>query len=71
MVDILAALKSELSRLTQQIETVKSAIAVYGGKAGGKKQKGTMSASARKKIAAAQRKRWAAKRKADKEKAKS
>jgi len=61
--DILLALKSEASKLQKQLNTINSAIGVLGGKNSvgrgklGKKRR--MSASARARIAKAQRARWA------------
>jgi hypothetical protein len=60
MADLLDALRSELSRLEQQTETVKAAIAVYSGQSSAEpKKKGTMSTAARAKISNAQKARWA------------
>ena len=62
--DILSALKSEASKLQQQLDTLNSAMKVLGGKtsvgrAGGRRKKWHMSASARARIAKSQRARWA------------
>ena len=61
--DILSALNSEASKLQQQLDTLNSAMKILGGKnsvsrgRGGKKRH--MSASAKARIAKAQRARWA------------
>ena len=61
--DILSALKSEASKLQKQLDTLNSAMEILGGKNSvshvkhGKKRR--MSASARARIAKAQRARWA------------
>ena len=61
--NILSALKSEASKLQKQLNSVNSAIGILGGKngvgrvKGGKKRR--LSASARARIARAQRARWA------------
>ena len=61
--DILSALKSEASKLQQQLETLNSAMKILGGKnsvsRGKRGKKWHMSASARARIAKAQRARWA------------
>lgn len=66
--DILSALKSEASKLQQQLDTLNSAIKALGGKnsvgrpngrPNGRRKKRHMSASARARIAKAQRARWA------------
>ncbi len=67
--DILAALKQEeskwkkqVSEARQQLETVRAAMKLFGGKTTGKRtggKKRVMSAAARAKISRAQRKRWA------------
>ena len=58
--DILSALKTEASKLQQQLDTLNSAIKALGGKNGvGRGKKWHMSASAKARIAKAQRKRWA------------
>jgi len=58
--DILSALKSEASKLQKQLNSINSAIGVLGGKNGvGRGKKRHMSASARARIAKAQRARWA------------
>src|SRR5947208_14508060 len=64
--NILEALKSEASKLQKQLNSVNSAIGILGGKngvgrvKGGKKRR--LSASARARIARAQRARWAKER---------
>ena len=61
--DILSALKSEASKLQQKLDTINAAMKMLGGKNGvtrskrGKKRH--LSASARARIAKAQRARWA------------
>ena len=61
--DILSALKSEASKLQQQLDALDSAIKILGGKNSvshgkpGKKRR--MSASVRARIAKAQKARWA------------
>lgn len=58
--DILSALKREASKLQRQLDTVNAAIRILGGKNGvspGKKRH--VSASARAKMAKAQKARWA------------
>ena len=61
--NILSALKSEASKLQKQLDTLNSAMKVLGGKNSvgrakrGKKRR--LSASARARIAKAQRARWA------------
>ena len=62
--DILPALKSEASKLQQQLDILNSAIKALGGKNGvgrgvGRRKKWHMSASAKARIAKAQRARWA------------
>ena len=62
--DILSALKSEASKLQQQLEGLNSAIKALGGRnnsgrANSRLKKWHMSASARARIAKAQRARWA------------
>ena len=62
--DILSALKSEASKLQQQLNRVNSAIEALGGRnsigrPNGHRRKRHMSASARARIAKAQRARWA------------
>lgn len=58
--DILAALKNEASKLQHQLDTVNAAIKVLGGKNGvGPAKKRHFSASARAKMAKAQKARWA------------
>lgn len=63
--DILAALKQEAAKFEkqvdaakQQLETVRTAIKLFGGKSGGGKKKG-MSAATKAKIAKSARARWA------------
>jgi hypothetical protein len=60
---ILSALKSEASKLQKQLDTLNSAMEILGGKnsvsRGKRGKKGHMSASARTRIAKAQRARWA------------
>ena len=61
--DILSALKSEASKLQEKLDTINAAMKMLGGKNGvtrskrGKKRH--LSASARARIAKAQRARWA------------
>lgn len=61
--DILSALKTEASKLQHQLDTLNSAMNILGGKNGvsrGKPaKKRRMSASARARIAKAQKARWA------------
>ena len=61
--DILSALKTEASKLEQQLDTLNSAIKALGGNSlgrpDGRRKKRHMSASARARIAKAQRARWA------------
>jgi hypothetical protein len=58
--NILSALKSEASKLQQQLNTVNAAIKILGGKNGvGPGKKRHFSASARAKMAKAQKARWA------------
>ena len=61
--DILSALKTEASKLQQQLDTLNSAMKILGGKTSvGRAKRGKrrhMSASARARIAKAQRARWA------------
>jgi hypothetical protein len=58
--NILSALKSEASKLQQQLDTVNAAIKILGGKNGvGPAKKRHVSASARAKMAKAQKARWA------------
>jgi hypothetical protein len=58
--NILSALKSEASKLQQQLDTVNAAIKILGGKNGvGPGKKRHVSASARAKMAKAQKARWA------------
>ena len=58
--NILSALKTEASKLQQQLDTVNSAIKILGGKNSfGRGKKRHVSASARAKMAKAQRARWA------------
>jgi hypothetical protein len=59
--NILNALKKEENRLVGKLEGIRGAIAALGGKRGRAKRK--MSAAARAKISATQKKNWAAKRK--------
>ena len=61
--DILSALKTEASKLQQQLDGLNSAIEILGGKnsvgrPNGRRKKRHMSASARARIAKAQRNRW-------------
>ena len=59
--DILSALKSEASKLQNQLNGVNSAIEVLGGKNSvgrGRRKRWHMSASAKARIAKAQRARW-------------
>jgi hypothetical protein len=66
--DILSALKSEASKLQEKLDTINAAMKMLGGKNGvtrskrGKKRH--LSASARARIAKAQRARWARTKKA-------
>jgi len=63
--DIVSSLRKEESKLSQQLETIRTAIKMLGGKASPtKRTKRKLSAASRAKIAAAQRKRWAKVRKA-------
>ena len=61
--NILAALKTEASKLQHQLDTLNSAMKILGGKnsvnRGKRGKKRHMSASARARIAKAQRARWA------------
>ena len=62
--DILSALKTEASKLEQRLDTLNSAIKALGGRnsvgrPNGRRKKRHMSASARARIAKAQRARWA------------
>jgi hypothetical protein len=75
--DILKALRAEESKFQQQLNTIRAAIKLLGGKsaANGKRvgsatTRKRMSAEGRARIAAAQKKRWAAIRKGKKTKTK-
>ena len=62
--DILSALKTEASKLEQQLETLNSAIKALGGRNNlghdnGRRKKRHVSAAARAKMAASQKARWA------------
>lgn len=58
--NILAALKNEASKLQRQLDTVNAAIKILGGKNGvDPAKKRHVSASARAKMAKAQKARWA------------
>ena len=58
--DILSALKSQASKLEQQLDTVNAAIQVLGGKNSvARHKKRRVSASARAKTSRAQKARWA------------
>ena len=62
--DILSALKSEASKLQQQLDTLNSAMKILGGKnsvshGNGRRRKRHISAAARAKMAASQKARWA------------
>lgn len=57
--DILSALKNEASKLQQQLDTVNAAIKILGGKNSVGRKKRHFSASARAKMAKAQKARWA------------
>ena len=58
--DIVSALKSEASKLQKQLNSISSAVKVLGGKNSvGRPKERHMSASARARIAKAQRARWA------------
>jgi hypothetical protein len=59
--NILNALKIEQNRLVRKLEGIEAAITALGGKRG--KTTRTMSAATRRRISAAQKKNWAAKRK--------
>ena len=63
MAGVIASLKKERERAAKELERLDAAIAALGGSRGGRavagRQKRTMSAAARKRIAAAQRARWA------------
>jgi hypothetical protein len=58
--NILNALKKEQNKLVRKLEGIQGAIAALGGKRGRGKRK--MSPALRRRISAAQKKRWAAKR---------
>jgi hypothetical protein len=62
--NILNALKIEQNKLQRKLEGIRAAIAALGGKRGKKTRK--MSAATRRRISAAQKKNWAAKRKKEK-----
>lgn len=65
--DILSALKSQASKLEQQLDTVNAAIHVLGGKNSvARHKKRRVSASARAKMSRAQKARWAKTRAAKK-----
>jgi hypothetical protein len=65
--NILSALKSEASKLQQQLDTVNAAIKILGGKNSvGRHKKRQVSASARAKMSKAQKARWAKTRAAKK-----
>lgn len=58
--DILSALKNEASKLQQQLDTINAAIKILGGKNSvSRPEKRHVSASARAKMAKAQKARWA------------
>ena len=61
--DILSALKSEASKLQQQLDGLNSAIKALGGnslgRGNGRRRKRHVSAAARAKMAQSQRARWA------------
>ena len=61
--DILSALKTEESKLQQQLDTIHAAMRILGGKnsvsRGKRGKKRRLSASARARIAKAQKARWA------------
>ncbi len=64
--DILSALKSEASKLQQQLDTLNSAMKILGGggknsvgRPNGRKKKRHFSAASRAKMAASQKARWA------------
>ena len=62
--DILSALKSEASKLQQQLDGLNSAIKALGGRnnsgrGNGRRRKRHVSAAARAKMAASQKARWA------------
>ena len=60
--DILSALKSEASKLQQQLDGLNSAIKALGGRnsiSNGRRRKRHVSAAARARMARAQRARWA------------
>ena len=62
--DILSALKSEASKLQQQLDTLNSAMKILGGtnsvsRGNGRRRKRHVSAAARAKMARSQRARWA------------
>lgn len=62
--DILSALKTEASKLQQQLDGLNSAIKALGGgnspgRPNGRRKKRHVSAAARAKMAASQRARWA------------
>ncbi len=56
---ILKQLKEERDRVERQLSGLNAALSAFVGVYGGAKLKGTMSVAARKRIAAAQRARWA------------
>jgi hypothetical protein len=56
--DIMKALRAEESKFKQQLETIQAAIKLLGGKSAAKGKRG-MSATARKKMSRAAKKRWA------------
>jgi hypothetical protein len=56
---VLHQLEQERSRLTSQIENLRNALSALNGTGNSTTRKGTMSAAARARIAAAQRARWA------------
>ena len=65
--NILSALKSEASKLQQQLDTVTATIKILGGtNSAGRHKKRQVSASARAKMSRAQRARWAKARAAKK-----
>lgn len=59
MAGVIASLRKERERAAQQVQRLDAAIAALGKRAGKIQRKRTLSAAARRRIAAAQRARWA------------